>query len=78
MQAALDMEDLTRLPRPFPATLAAIRQRYDALPPEYLQDVARRYGARYILVGHRFPPPWEARRVDLGASPSWFLYDLSR
>jgi hypothetical protein len=78
MQAVLDMENLTRLPRPFAATLNAIRERYDSLAPQTLERAARRYNARYILVGHRFPPAWDGRRIDIGASSSWFLYDLNR
>jgi Domain of unknown function (DUF6798) len=78
MRAVLNMEDLTRLPRPFAATLAAIRDRYDSLPPEYLEKIARQYGARYVVADHRFAPAWDSRRVDIGGSTSWFLYDLSR
>jgi hypothetical protein len=79
MQAVLDIDDLTKLPRPFPATLAAIRQRYDSIPPEHLEAAARRYHARYILVGHRLDSPvWENRRVDVDGIAAWFLYDLAR
>jgi hypothetical protein len=77
LRDVLDLPDLRVLPTPFASTLAAIRDRYEALPPAHLEAVSRKYGARYVLVGHRISE-WEARRVDVGANPEYFLYDLSR
>ncbi|HYO08147.1 MAG TPA: DUF6798 domain-containing protein [Tepidisphaeraceae bacterium] len=78
LQAVLDLPDLRVLPRPFPATLRAIRDRYQKLPPEHLAAVARRYGARYLFLAHRLPEQWEPLRVDLDGNTSRFLYDLDR
>jgi hypothetical protein len=78
LREVLQMRDLRNLPRPFEKTLAAIHERYESLPPEHYADAARRYGARYVLVGHRLPDDWEPRRIDLDGNTSWFLYDLSR
>ena len=73
--------DIRRLPTPFNRTLEAMRLRYEELPPEHYADVAARYGARYVLVGHRLPDDWEPLRVaamNAGATPEYFLYDLRR
>src|SRR6185369_9789641 len=48
LRDVLDLADLNTLPRPFAATLEAIRQRYESLPPEHLEQVARKYHARYV------------------------------
>jgi hypothetical protein len=74
------MTDIRELPTPFPATLRDIRQRYEALPPAHYANVAQRYNARYVLVGHRLPGEWEAKRVTAlnDATPAYFLYDLQR
>jgi len=74
------MMDIRELPTPFPKTLAAIRDRYESLPPEHYANVARRYDARYVLVGRRLPDEWEPKRVTAmnDATPAYFLYDLQR
>lgn len=74
------MIDLRELPRPFERTLAEIRRRYETREPAHLEKVARLYDARYVLVGHRLPDAWEARRVREmnDATDAYFLYDLSR
>jgi hypothetical protein len=77
MKDVLDLESLTKLPRPFAATLSAIHDRYESLPPEHLEKVAHKYGARYVLTAHRIDS-WESRRADLRGNESWLLYDLSR
>ena len=73
----LDMPDLTALPHPFPATLAAIEKRYAELPPARLIAAAKKYGARYVLTPTRWPEQFEPARVDLAAN-RWFLYDCVR
>jgi hypothetical protein len=77
LSQVLMLPDLTTLDRPFDQTLAAIRARYESRTPEQLQNVARRYGARYILVAHRWPDSWEPYRMNLAANNAWFLYDLA-
>lgn len=78
LQDVLDLPDLRALPRGrFDATLTAIRQRYQSLPPAHLQAVSRKYGVRYVLVAHEIPV-WADRRVDFGSNTKYFLYDLSR
>jgi hypothetical protein len=74
------MTDIRALPTPFPATLAAIRHRYENLPPAHYANVAKRYDARFILVGHQLGAEWEPQRVTAmnDATPAYFLYDLQR
>ena len=50
LRRVLDTDDLLALPRPLHLTFAAIRDRYESLPPEHLFEVAREYGARYVVV----------------------------
>jgi hypothetical protein len=79
LEAVLDLSDLRTLPRPFPATLAAMRDRYAALSPDALERAAQHYGARYIVSDRRWDERrWEGRRVDIDGNDQWFLYDLSR
>jgi hypothetical protein len=72
LRAVLAMNNLSDLPQPFDRTLAAIDARYQSLPDGYLADVARRYGARYVLIG---------RSMTIGtlvhAVGCYCLYDLS-
>jgi len=78
LQNVLQLPDLTTLPHPFAQTLQAIRARYESLPPQHLFDVAVRYGARYIVIGHELGGQWKSARVGVDGSDSWFLYDLAR
>ena len=78
--AVLDLkstQDLLALPQPMGRTLRAIRSRYDALPPEQLFAVARKYGARYVILTH---PAGDATGAALAHSDTnhhYFLYDLN-
>ncbi|MEA2707458.1 MAG: hypothetical protein QOF78_59 [Phycisphaerales bacterium] len=75
------MLDIRELPRPFDRTLKEIHRRYEGRQPEHYANVARRYGARYILLAHELPPDWEPRRVAAmndNATDAYFLYDLRR
>ena len=71
----LDTPGLLHLPQPLGRTLRAIRERYDGLPAEHHATVARKYGARYVVL---------SRRVDLAGATvvytdttgSYLLYDL--
>jgi hypothetical protein len=72
----LDTAGLLALPRPMGRTLQAIRARYDALPPEHHVAVARRWGARYLIVTHRMDLPG-ARLVSPDSNGHYYLYDLS-
>ena len=58
----LDTAGLLALPRPMGRTIQAIRARYDALPPEHHVAVARRWGARYVVVTHKLDLPGAAAR----------------
>ncbi len=78
LRAVLDMKNLSTLPHPFPATLAAVGERYRALPADHLIAVARQYGARYVIADRRLAGEdalliHEARD---GAGSGYFLYDL--
>jgi hypothetical protein len=68
--------DLLALPRPMGRTLAAIRARYDSLPPEHLFAVARDYHARYVVLTRRpdAAPSGTTCAFDNGR---YFLYDLT-
>jgi hypothetical protein len=58
LQTVLDQPDLMTLPRGMGRTLGAIRDRYAALPPAHLAQMARRYGATYLVItGDAEPPP---------------------
>ena len=73
MESVLAIDDLRTLPRPMPATLAAIRARYDTLPSEHLATVAARWGARYVLTTR------PVTAVDLklvhSAGDAYYVYD---
>ena len=68
--------DLLALPRPMGKTLAAIRARYDTLPADHHFAVARKYGARYVVLTRRLdsPPPGVSPAFDNGR---YILYDLN-
>jgi hypothetical protein len=72
----LDTPGLLALPRPMGQTLAAIRARYEALPPDHHASAARKYGARYVVVGHPVGPEPDWRLVHADSTGSYFLYDL--
>jgi hypothetical protein len=75
LQAVLDVRDIRTLPRPFPRTLDAIRARYAARSPEHLRNVARRYGARYVLT-LRSSAATFGPAVFSDSGSRYFLYDL--
>ena len=78
LRAVLDMPNLSTLPHPFPATLAAIGERYRALPADHLFAVARQYGARYVIADRRLAGE-DALLIHQsrdGAGSGYFLYDL--
>ena len=72
----LDLPNLSSLPHPFPATVAAIDKRYDSLSPAQLAKVAELYGARFILTRHRLGPEWEPK-VAFGRG-DYVLYDRQK
>jgi hypothetical protein len=78
LQTVLDLDTpgLLALPRPMGRTLRAIRERYDALPAAHHVDVARLYGARFIVLTRRSDVPG-ARLVSPDSTAPYFLYDLS-
>ena len=53
LRAVLGADDLSALPHPMPATLAAIGDLYAARTAAELFPVARRYGARYVVASAR-------------------------
>jgi hypothetical protein len=58
LQNVLDLPNLMTLPKGMGKTLAAIRDRYAALPPAHLAQTARQYGASYVVTdGNAEPPP---------------------
>lgn len=78
--AVLDFKaagDLLALPRPMGPTLAAIRARYDALPPGHLFSTARAYGARYVVLTRKIDPPTHDATLSFD-NGRYFLYDLNR
>jgi hypothetical protein len=59
------------LPQRFDLAHTAIAKRYDSLPFSYLRDVARKYGARFVVTA---TPQAEGRPVF--EKGSYHLYDL--
>jgi len=72
LESVLD-EPLANLPRRFDRAHAAIAARYDALPAGHLFDVARRYGAAYVVTARRL----EGER-SVFENASYHLYDTAR
>jgi len=76
LQDILQLPDLLQLPEPFDRTLDAIDQRYESRSDEHLIAVARKYDARYLIVGHRLSPAHDGQLIHTSASGHYFLYDL--
>jgi hypothetical protein len=76
LEAVLDVRDIRTLPRPFPRTLDAIRARYASLPPEHLRNVARHYGARYVLTLRSSDAATFGPALFSDSGSHYFLYDL--
>ncbi|MCC6424269.1 MAG: hypothetical protein IT447_12395 [Phycisphaerales bacterium] len=72
----LQMPDLMQLPEPFDRTLQGIDQRYESRGDDHLIDVARKYGARYIIVAHRMGSAHDGQLIHTMQSDRYFLYDL--
>ena len=72
----LDTRGLLALPRPLGRTMRAIRARYDSLPPEHLFGVARKYGARYVVLTRRADETG-AQLVHSDSNDLYYLYDLA-
>ena len=73
----LDTAGLLALPRPMPKTLGAIRARYESLAPAHHTEVARKYGARYVVLAHRIDLPDGWRLAHSDSTGGYFLYDLA-
>jgi len=71
----LDLPNLDGLPRRFDRTMEAIARRYDRLSADQLTDVARFYGARYVVTTREMTFPSPARQVF--ESGRFHLYDLA-
>jgi hypothetical protein len=71
LETILDLP-LSVLPRRFDLTHAVIAARYDALPPQHLVHVARRYDARYIVTAKPLPG-----LKAVFENTSYHLYDLA-
>ncbi len=66
-------EDVLLLPRGFSRSLTGADLIYEARPTAQLIDIAKKYGARYILVDHRLP---EMSEMHASSGGKYFLYDL--
>jgi hypothetical protein len=75
LKAVLNLDDLRVLPKGMTAATEAIEERYDALPPDHLATVARRYNARYVLLSGKHAV--NAAAV-VHANGSFQLCDVSR
>ena len=75
LEDVLDLDDLRALPRGMSPAIEAIRVRYESLPPAHLVDVAKRYGARYVLTAR-------SQKVDPAAvvyqNNSFTVFDAER
>ena len=76
LRDVLALPHLRLLPRPMPATLAAIRQRYDELPAEHLVSVARKYGARYVVATRKLAHPQITEVFATTGKRTYVVYDL--
>jgi hypothetical protein len=70
----LAMQNLNDLPRGYPKTLAAIRDRYDALSSQELFAAAEKYHVRYIVTSHGLV---DQQNHLIHASGQYMLYDLN-
>jgi hypothetical protein len=73
----MDTGGLLALPRPMPKTLDAIRACYESLAPAHHDGVARKYGARYVILAHHVEPRGGWRLVHSDSRGRYFLYDLA-
>ena len=75
LEDVLDVDDLRALPRGMSPAIEAMRVRYESLPPAHLVDVAKRYGARYVLTAR-------SQKVDPSAvvyqNNSFTVFDAER
>jgi hypothetical protein len=76
LEAVLNVRDIRTLPRPFPRTLDAIRARYASLPPGHLRNIARQYGARYVITLRASDAAAFGPAVFSDSGSRYFLYDL--
>lgn len=77
LRDVLQMPDLSQLPEPFDRTLKAIDQRYESRSDDHLVAVARRYDARYLIVGHRLGPTLDGQLIHTSEAGRYFMYDLN-
>jgi hypothetical protein len=77
LRRVLAEPNLLTLPRPLHKTFVGIRARYESLPAQHLFTVAREYGARYVVVGHRLPEPYDRNFLHTDGNGSFYVYDLA-
>lgn len=77
LETVLDMQDLRDLPRPFEITLPEIARRYKELSEAHLCEVARRYGAQYVVSTRPLAQRGSVlSRVATDEIGGYFLYHL--
>jgi hypothetical protein len=78
LQDVLDLPNLMILPKGFNATLAAIRKQYDSLTGTHLKQVAKKYGARYVVATHPLADLPDSQVVFRSSTGRYLMYDLAR
>jgi hypothetical protein len=73
----LGVPDVSGFPHEYTQTLAAIGSTYENRPPADLFAVARKYGARYIVVDHSLGPQFAGGIAFHHENNRYFVYDLA-
>jgi hypothetical protein len=72
----LGVPDVSVFPHDYTQTMAAIESTYEHRPGNQLADVAKKYGARYIVVDHRLGDSFTNKVVFHQEKNRYFVYDL--
>jgi hypothetical protein len=75
LEDVLAVNDLRELPRGMTAAGEAMRGRYESLPTDHLVHVARRYGARYVVLSRSHEVDRQAVVYENG---SFKVFDVTR
>jgi hypothetical protein len=74
----LGVTNVTGFPRDYTQTLASIESLYEHRAAADLFAVAKKYGARYVVVDHSLGQPFDAAVVFHPENNPYFVYDRQR
>jgi hypothetical protein len=77
LEDVLGTSDLAQFPRDYLRTLHRLDECYNARPPDELISVARKYGARYVVVERAWDARFRPMLVYRPDSGRYFVYDCS-